>query len=298
LVLAGLQETWRPLRAQLFPKLVMIDLSEQLVIGQPVKRGRPQEPIWTAPIPARTCRDGVPQLKDAVGDFLGDLLLEHGGIDAQLVVSLPRQASHWRVVDWPAGQQPGDSVDHLRALNPDLGWPFSLEAAYLDVHPLPGRPASSLVIAAERSVVDAWVEVFAIAGSTLQHLLPSQVCLMWGLGDALAATPAGTLVALLQPLDQHTSLILWHQGVPELERLLPGPMVELIPALQQSLEFYKNLRAPQAPVRLLLAVPPEDQEMLDQGMLEQALGLKAEVVDHDGFGSLCLQGLGTLELVQ
>jgi len=142
------------------------------------------------------------------------------------------------------------------------------------------------------------VEVFAIAGSTLQHLLLSQVCLMWGLGDALAATPAGTLVALLQPLDQHTSLILWHQGVPELERLLPGPMVELIPALQQSLEFYKNLRAPQAPVRLLLAVPPEDQEMLDQGMLEQALGLKAEVVDHDGFGSLCLQGLGTLELVQ
>jgi Tfp pilus assembly PilM family ATPase len=271
----------------------MVDLSEQLVIGQPVKRGRPQEPIWTAPIPARTCRDGVPQLKDAVGDFLGDLLLEYGGIDAQLVVSLPRQASHWRVVNWPAGQQPGDSVDDLRALNPDLGWPFSLEAAYLDVHSLPGRPASSLVIAAERSVVDAWVEVFAIAGGTLQHLLPSQVCLMWGLRDALAATPAGTLVALLQPLDQQTSLILWHQGVPEFERLLPGPMVELIPTLQQSLEFYKNLRAPQAPVRLLLAVPLEDQEML-----EQALGLKAEVVDHDGFGSLCLQGLGTLELVQ
>jgi hypothetical protein len=116
---------------------------------------------------------------------------------------------------------------------------------------------------------------------------------MWGLRDALAATPAGTLVALLQPLDQQTSLILWHQGVPEFERLLPGPMVELIPTLQQSLEFYKNLRAPQAPVRLLLAVPLEDQEML-----EQALGLKAEVVDHDGFGSLCLQGLGTLELVQ
>jgi Tfp pilus assembly PilM family ATPase len=197
------------------------------------------------------------------------------------------------VVDWPAGQQPGDAVDHLRALNPDLGWPFSLEAAYLDVHPLPGQPTSSLVIAAERSVVDAWVEVFAIAGCTLQHLLPSQVCQMWGLRDALAATPAGTLVALLQPLDQQTSLILWHQGVPAFERLLPGPMVELIPALQQSLEFYKNLRAPQAPVRLLLAAPLEDQ-----ALLEQALGLKAEMVDHDGFGSLCLQGLATLELVQ
>jgi Tfp pilus assembly PilM family ATPase len=291
LVLAGLQNTWRPLRAQLFPKLVMIDLSEQLVIAQSVKRGKPLEPIWSAPIPALTCRDGVPQLKDAVGDFLGDLLLEYGVIDAQL--SLPRQASHWRVVDWPAGQQPANSVGDLRALNPDLGWPFPLEQAYLDVHPLPGLPASSLVIAAERSVVDAWVEVFAIAGGTLQHLLPSQVCLMWGLRDALAATPAGTLVALLQPLDQQTSLILWHQGVPEFERMLPGPMVELIPALQQSLDFYRNLQAPGAPVRLLLAAPLEDQVLL-----EPALGLEVELVDHDGFGSLCLQGLGSLELVQ
>jgi Tfp pilus assembly PilM family ATPase len=293
LVLAGLQEKWRPLRTQLFPKLVMVDLSEQLVIGQPVKRGKPLAPIWSAPIPARTCRDGVPQLIDAVGDFLGDLLLEYGGIDAQLVVSLPRQASHWRVVDWPAGQQPVDSSDALRALNPDLGWPFSLGAAYLDVHALPGRPASSLVIAAERSVVDAWVEVFAIAGGTLQHLLPSQVCLMWGLRDALAATPAGTVVVLLQPLDQQTSLILWHQGVPAFERMLPGPMVELIPALQQSLEFYKTLRAPQAPVRLLLPAPLEDQ-----ALLEQALALEVELVDHAGFGSLALQGLATLELVQ
>jgi Tfp pilus assembly PilM family ATPase len=293
LVLAGLQEKWRPLRAQLFPKLVMIDLAEHLVIGQSVKRGQPLEPIWSAPIPARTCRDGVPQLKDAVGDFLGDLLLEYGGMEAQLVVSLPRQASHWRVVDWLPGQQRGYSVDDLRALNPDLAWPFSLDAAYLDVHSLPGRPASSLVIAAERSVVDAWVDVFAIVGATLQHLLPSQVCLMWGLRDVLADTPAGTLVALLQPLDEQTSLTLWNQGVPEFERLLPGPTLDLIPALQRSLDFYRQLRAPGASVRLLLATQLEDQ-----ALFEQALDLEAEVVDHDGFGSLCLQGLATLELLQ
>ena len=293
MVIAGLQNTWRPLRAQLFPKLVMLDLSEQLVIAQSVKQGKPLEPIWSAPIPALTCRDGVPQLKDAVGDFLGDLLLEHGVIDAQLVVSLPRQASHWRVVDWPAGQQPANCVGDLRALNPDLGWPFPLEQAYLDVQPLPGLAASSLVIAAERSVVDAWVEVFAIAVGTLQHLLPSQLCLMWGLRDELAATPAGTLVALLQPLDQQTSLIVWNQGVPEFERLLPGLVVDLITALQQSLDFYRNLKAPQAPVRLLLSAPLEDG-----ASLEQALGLEAELVDRDGFGSLCLQGLASLELVQ
>jgi Tfp pilus assembly PilM family ATPase len=291
LVLAGLQNTLHSLRAQLFPKLVMLDLSEQLVTAQSVKRGKPLEQIWTAPIPALTCRDGVPQLKDAVGDFLGDLLLEYGVLDAQLVVSLPRQAAHWRVVDWPAGQEPGDCVDELRSLNPDLGWPFSLEQAYLDVQPLPGLASSSMVIAAERSVVDAWVEVFAIAGGTLQHLLPSQLCLMWGLRDELAATAADSLLALLQPLDQQTNLIVWNQGVPEFERMLPGPMVDLIPALQQSLYFYRNQKALQAPVRLLLAAPLEKQVSLEQG-------LEVEVVDLAGFGSLCLQGLATLELVQ
>ena len=292
-MLAGLQDRWRPLRAQLFPKLVMVDLSDQLVIGQQVKKGKPVEPIWTAPIPARTCRDGVPQLKEAVGDFLGDLLLEHGGMEAQLVASLPRQACHWRVVEWPEGQQPGDSVDDLRALNPDLGWPLALEEAYLNLQPLPGRPCRSLVVAAERAAVEAWVEVFSIAGVTLQHLVPAQICWMWALQPQLAATAAGTLVALLHPLGSAMQLIVWHQGVPEFERMVPGGMAELIPALQQSLAFYRSQQAPDAPVRLLLAEPLEHQ-----GLLEQGLGLEAELVAHAGFGSLALQGLATLELVQ
>ena len=149
MVLAGLQNTWRPLRVQLFPKLVMLDLSERLVLGQLVKRGQPQGPAWSAPIPARTCRNGVPQLVDAVGDFIGDLLLEHGGIDSQLVVSLPRQAAHWRVLERASAQQPVDSIDELRDLNPDLGLPFALDDAYVDVQPLPGNNSSSLVVAAD-----------------------------------------------------------------------------------------------------------------------------------------------------
>ena len=293
MVLAGLQNTWRPLRAQLFPKLVMVDLSEQLVLGQSVKQGQPLGPAWSAPIPARTCRNGVPQLVDAVGDFIGDLLLEHGGIDSQLVVSLPRQAAHWRVVEWASAQQPVVSIDELRDLNPDLRLPFALDDAYVDVQPLPGNRSSSLVVAADRSVVEAWVEVFAIAGGTLQHLLPAQVCLMGALSDELAATPASTLVALLQPLDQQAVLTLWRQGVPEFERLLPGAMPELLPALQQSLDFYRSHHAPKAPVRLLLS-----ESMPDLEGLEQALGLEAELVERDSFGSLALQGLAGLELAQ
>ncbi|MCP9821640.1 type IV pilus biogenesis protein PilM [Cyanobium sp. L1E-Cus] len=271
----------------------MVDLSEHLVLGQSVKRGQPVEPAWSAPIPARTCRNGVPQLADAVGDFIGDLLLEHGGIDSQLVVSLPRQAAHWRVVEWASAQHPVDSIDELRDLNPDLGLPFALDDAYVDVQPLPGNTASSLVVAAARSVVEAWVEVFAIAGGTLQHLLPAQVCLMGALSDELIATPASTLVALLQPLDEQTVLTLWRQGVPEFERLLPGAMPDLLPALQQSLDFYRSHHAPEAPVRLLLT-----ESMPDLEGLEQALGLEAELLECDGFGSLVLQGLAGLELAQ
>jgi Tfp pilus assembly PilM family ATPase len=293
LVLAGIQDKWRPLRAQLFPRVVMLDLSDHVVIGQSVKQGKAVEPIWTAPIPARTCREGMPYLRDAVGDFLGDLLLEHGGIDAQLVVSLPRLAAHWRVVDWPVNQPPGDSAEDLRDLNPDLGWPFTLEAAYLDVQPLPGRSSSSLVVAAERSIVDAWVEVFAIAGGSLQHLLPSQVCQMWGIQQQLAGTPANILVALLQPLDGKVNLVIWRQGVPEFERLLPGNTAELIPALQRCLDFVRSQLAPQASLRMLLTEPLSDLESL-----EQALGLELELIDCDGFGSLALQGLSTLELAQ
>jgi Tfp pilus assembly PilM family ATPase len=168
-----------------------------------------------------------------------------------------------------------------------------LDDAYVDVQPLPGNTSSSLVVAANRSVVEAWVEVFAIAGGTLQHLLPAQVCLMGALSDELRATPASTLVALLQPLDQQTILTLWRQGVPEFERVLPGAMPELLPALQQSLDFYRSHHAPKASIRLLLS-----ESMPDLEGLEQALGLEIELVELDSFGSLALQGLASLELAQ
>ena len=116
---------------------------------------------------------------------------------------------------------------------------------------------------------------------------------MWGIQEQLAATPAHTLVALLQPLDQQANLTIWREGVPEFERILPGSTAELIPALQRCLEFYRGQLASPASLRLLLAEPLPDQESL-----ELALGLEAEVIDRDGFGSLALQGLSTLELAQ
>jgi hypothetical protein len=46
-------------------------------------------------------------------------------------------------------------------------------------------------------------------------------------------------------------------------------------------------------VRLLLSESMPDLEGLDQ-----SLGLEAELLERDGFGSLALQGLAGLELVQ
>lgn len=87
-MLSGISELWLPLRAELFPQTLLLDFSQpQLLIGQALKAGKPAEPLWTAPLPARTLRDGVPIVRDALGDFIGDLLLD---------TAVPMPAWWWR----------------------------------------------------------------------------------------------------------------------------------------------------------------------------------------------------------
>jgi Tfp pilus assembly PilM family ATPase len=292
LVLAGLQEKWLPLRAELFPQTVLLDLSHpQLLIGQALKGGRPVSPLWTAPVPARTLRDGIPIVRDALGDFIGDLLLEHSRPYAGLVVALPRMLGHWRVIEWPGGRAANDPVAALRARGADLGWPFGLNDACFDVQPLPGSGSCSLVAGAPRQAVEAWIDVFAIAGGTLWHLFPSQVALAAALGPELEAASPGELVALLQPTTRDCQLVVWRDGIPEYERTLPLALDQLVPVLRQALGFCRS-RLGASGVRLILAEPLEGSEAI-----AQQLALPLEIADRGAYGSLHLQGLGELELV-
>jgi Tfp pilus assembly PilM family ATPase len=290
LVLAGLQEKWLPLRAELFPQTVLLDLSHpQLLIGQALKGGRPVSPLWTAPVPARTMRDGIPIVRDALGDFIGDLLLEHSRPYAGLVVALPRMLSQWRVVEWPDGQEPEDPLAELKARRPTLGWPFPIQESCFDVQPLPGSGSCSLVAGVSRQAVEAWIDVFAIAGGTLHRLFPSQAALMAALNPQLERAEPGALLALLEPTTSECQLVVWRDGIPEYERSLPLSMGQMLPALRASLGFCLA-RLGGSGIKLILA-----DQFEGGGVLAQELGVPVEMAERGEYGSLHLQGLAMLE---
>lgn len=290
-MLAGFQEKWLPLRAELFPQVVLLDFSHpQLLIGQVLKGGKPVQPLWTAPLPARTLRDGIPIVRDALGDFIGDLLLEHSRPYAGLVVALPRVLGEWRVIEWPGGRAPRDPVAALASRGADPGWSFSLQEAFFDVQPLPGSGSCSLVAGAPRQAVEAWIDVFAIAGGSLRHLFPSQAVLMAALQPELEQAPPGDLVALLQPSTSDCQLVVWRDGIPEYERTLPLALDQLVPVLRQALGFCRT-RLGASGVRLILGEPLEGSDLI-----AKELGLPLQIADRGEYGSLHLQGLGQLEL--
>lgn len=291
LVLAGIKERWRPLRAELLPRVVLLDFTDpQRLVGQGFRNRKPQKPIWSAAVPARTLRDGMPIAADALGDFVGDLLLEHDASDASLVVALPRQACEWRLITWPGGFSPEDPIEALRELNPDLTLPYPLGAASIDVQPVPGREGSAVVVAAPRTTVEAWIDLFAIAGSSLRHLLPSQACQMLALREQLEAMAPGELLSVLQPTSTECLLDVWLDGAPHFQRRLPLEAPQLVPALQRCLQFCRD-QFGTTHDRLLVS-----DELGASIAVEQVTGLKLEPVDRRGFGSLVLAGLAEAEL--
>lgn len=293
MVLAGIEAQWRPLRALLFPRVVLLDLSDPLIVlGQSLKGGKPGGEAWSAPLPARTCRGGVPVALDALGDFIGDLLLEHSSPDSALVVALPQEAAHWRVVEWPDGSQPEEAADELRERHPDLGWPFNLEDASLDVQPLANAPGCSLVVGMSLDALESWIEVFAIAGGTLRHLIPAQVCRQLALASQLEASADNALVALLQPDSQGCDLVVWRAGVPEFQKRLPLEPPDLVPALELALRFCRS-RLGAGSVRLLFTETFEGLEAI-----REQLALPLELLDRGGYGSLLMAGLAAVELGQ
>lgn len=296
MVVARLQDNWQTLRADLFPATVLLALSDQLLSVQRLPGRRESLPqALLVPIPAATCRDGRPLQVEALGDFIGDLILGEGQIRAQLCVALPAAITHWRVLDCPWLQWPDEPAAALRALEPDLGLPFPLEQAYLDLMPLDATVPQALVAAIERDLLSAWLEVFAIAGVRLGRVVPTQLALMAALQDRLIAADPAALVALLHPEARALRLLVWRAGVPLYERLLVGPPDQQVAELERAMAFlHWHLRlAPTAASQLWLdgAIEPEARERL-----EALLALPLEALEADGYGSLVLQGLARLEV--
>ncbi|MDA0216426.1 MAG: hypothetical protein O3B32_04945 [Cyanobacteria bacterium] len=295
MVVARLQEEWQTLRSELFPTKVVLDLSDLVLTAQRLpKANQPLDAPWIVPLPAATCRGGRPLQTEALGDFIGDLLLSYGEIKALLSVVLPAPACYWRALQWPLAASPLEPARQLRELQPDLGLPFALEQGWLDVMPVQGGDVDALVVAIERQLLADWLEVFNIAGVRLGRLVPAQVAWMVGLQERLLAADSTTLVGLLLPEPQALRLLVWRDGVPLYERLLSGELEQWLGQLEACLRFLRWQQGMQArgSIELLLAagLAAGQQERLQLGCPQPL-----ELLDSGGYGNLALRGLALLE---
>jgi Tfp pilus assembly PilM family ATPase len=187
------------------------------------------------------------------------------------------------VLEWPFQEWPDTPIEALRTLDPDLGLPFALADAAIDLQPLPGQPLRSLLVAAPRALVEAWVAVLQLAGMPLERLLPQQVCLREALLPHFGG--AGGVV-LLQPGALAHTLQLWQQGVPLYERLLPADDPQLADHIEEVIAFYRSQDAAYVPRQLWLTGPLPGQETL-----AQALHLPLEPFTWAPYDAPVLQGL-------
>jgi Tfp pilus assembly PilM family ATPase len=275
----------------MFPRLVLLEIRDDGLRGQLLRDDDQPGPLGLqAPLPALTCRDGMPLEKESLADLIGDLLLSEKQLDAYVMAVLPFEACHWRVLVRPFPEPPDDPIETLRLLDPPLNLPFSLGEAFIDLHPLPSQPDELLLVASQRRLVDAWIDVFRLAGVKLERLAPAQGCLLAALEEPLRSCEDTDLLAVLVPEEQDTLLWLFHRGVPVFERPLPPSGDGLIDELQRCLTFYHRQEPGLRRLRLLLTGPLADREEL-----ETSLGVEAEELEIAPFGSLLLRGLAIRE---
>ena len=159
-----------------------------------------------------------------MGDFIGDWLLEQGLVASQVEAVLPVAACQWRVVTWPFDAHPDDPLQALRQLEVDLGESLRLEQSCLGWQPLPpgpGAQARALLVAAPKAVVEAWQEVFAVAGVSLQRLIPAQVQ-QWRALQPLWGDDSRSEHWFIALGDQRSRLWLVVDGVPVADWPLPA----------------------------------------------------------------------------
>lgn len=285
-MLATVREAWQPLRSQWLGEAVLLSFEDRVMRGMALRQGAISRPLWESMLPAQALENGMPELVDELGDFVGDLLLTEKLMGQAVRVALPAQAAQWRVITWPLADWPDDPIDALRTIDPDLGLPFALADAAIDLQPLPGRPLRSLLVAAPRALVEAWSAVFEIAGAPLERLLPAQVCLRQALLPKLQAADPRDGILLLHPAGAGCSASLWQQGVPLYGRLFEADDPQLAEKLQQIVAFYRSREAAFNLRQLWLtaSLPHHDE-------LAAALQLPLEQLSFAPYDFAVMQGL-------
>ena len=288
-----LEDRLRPVRAQLFPRQLLLELQDDSLKGQELRGSGPEAVSIDLPLPPLTCLDGQPLEKEPLGDLIGDLLVRDGLLDAVVLASLPERAAQWRVIDWPFEAIPDDPIAALRTIDPPLNLAVPLSEATIDLRPLAGSTPRLLMAVASRKLVDDWIDVFNLAGVQLERLAPAQSCRLAAVTSLLEAAPVDELTVLIHPHPAGAQLLLMHRTEPVFDWPLPQDDEALVREVNRCVTFYRRRDPSIRRLRLLLSAPLPSQDSL-----QDALGVRAEILTPEPFGSLVLQGLAMAESVR
>ncbi len=290
LVLSGvqeqLQERLTPLRSWLFPSMAYLELEDRsitVLAGQRSGGAFQADVLERVQLPVGLCDRGEPLRQEAVGDFIGDLLIERDLNGVHVRACLPAAASQWKLVQWPGGEWPQDPDELLIRRGDDSGFSLPIQAAYTRVIPLDtdltGGAPTSLVVAVRQSVLQAWIETLAIAGVTLDGLEAAQVCELRALEPLLRQAPASQLLAVLSLRAEAGRLLLVRRGLPLYEHAYPADSgaVELAEQLRRSIDFTLQQDSSATGVRLLVHGTKASGALIEQ--LASLLPWPVELLD-------------------
>lgn len=290
-LLDDIKERLRPLKTRMFPQQVLLELTEAGLVGQGYSNGRVAPITINVPLPSLTIKEGMPIEVEPLADLIGDLLVRDGLIDAYVMAALPQVAVDWRVIDWGAAEVPDDGVAALRERAPELGLPYGLEEAAMDLRPLAGGGGRKQLLATtRREVVEGWIKVFHQAGTNLDRLACPQTCRLAALAGVLEGLEPGALVVLLTVLEQGQQLMAIRDGVPLFEWMLPARADAQRAEVERCVAFLRREFGAVEPLELLL-----EGEMEEVEALEEALGVAVRPIQPEPYGSLVLQGLAIPE---
>jgi Tfp pilus assembly PilM family ATPase len=196
----------------------------------------------------------------------------------------------WRVIDWPFDALPDDPIEALRTIDPPLPLSVPLADATIDLQPLAGSRSRFLLAVTPRKLVDDWIEVFTLAGAKLDRLAPAQSCRLAAVSALLEGAPADELTLLIHPLPAGARLLLLRRAEPVFDWVLPEREDDLVREVNRCVAFYRRQDPSVRRLRLLLSAPLEGQEKL-----QDSLGVRAEILTPEPYGSLVLQGLAMAE---
>ena len=290
MVLSGLQDRLAPLRTWLFPRRVYLQLEDQAISAMVLEGERIawQERV---PLPAGLCVNGEPLMVEALGDLLGDLLVERGYARAHVKAVLPRAATAWRLIEWPEAAWPEQPELLVRQQQDELGLPWSLQDADVLLDPLLAELPRSLLVAAQRSLLEAWIEVFSQAGVALDGLEALPICLWRAVKPQLARQGREGFLALLQLEPDQSWLLALDQGQPLGE--WPLPVAHDHEALAVALQQWRQRHEPTT--CLLLGPDSTVRELGEQ--LPLWLGCPVLPLEFPG-GEAAIWGLAAGELAR